>query len=88
MNTPRPSDVLFLRSLILTVGCFGAVSSVNAAPVVSNLTAAQQAATTLVDISYDLVASEFESVAVTLEASKIPKFLQKPRSGKDFSTGC
>jgi hypothetical protein len=56
MNTTRPSDFLFLRSLILTVGCFGAVASVNANPAVSNLSAAQRAGTKLVDITYDLAA--------------------------------
>jgi formylglycine-generating enzyme required for sulfatase activity len=69
MTTPRPAALLFLRSLILAVGCFGAVASVQAAPVVSNLTAAQRAGTKLVDISYDLAAPGFGSVAVTLEAS-------------------
>jgi sulfatase modifying factor 1 len=69
MTTPRPAALLFLRSLILAVGYFGAVVSVQAAPVVSNLTAAQRAGTKLVDISYDLAAPGFGSVAVTLEAS-------------------
>jgi formylglycine-generating enzyme required for sulfatase activity len=40
-----------------------------AAPVVSNLTASQRGGTKLVDISYDLAAPGFGSVAVTLEAS-------------------
>jgi sulfatase modifying factor 1 len=69
MNTPRPSDLLFLRSLILTVGCFGAIASVQADAVVSNLTATQRAGTKLVDITYDLEAPGFGSVAVNLEAS-------------------
>ena len=53
MTASRPAALLFLRSLILAVGCFGAVVSVQAAPVVSNLTAAPRAGTKLVDISYD-----------------------------------
>ncbi len=44
-------------------------SALQAAPIVSNLTAAQRAGTKLVDISYDLAAPGFGSVAVTLEAS-------------------
>jgi hypothetical protein len=69
MTTPRPTALLFLRSLILAVVWIGAVVSVQAAPVVSNLAAAQRAGTKLVDISYDLAAPGFGSVAVTLEAS-------------------
>jgi hypothetical protein len=69
MSTIRPSDLLFLRSLILTVGCFGAVASVNANPAVSNLTASQRTGTKLVDITYDLAAPGFGAVAVNLEAS-------------------
>jgi hypothetical protein len=40
-----------------------------AAPVVSNLSAAQRAGTKLVDIQYDLVATGFATVAVSLEIS-------------------
>jgi hypothetical protein len=69
MTANRPAALLFLRSLILAVAWGGAVVSVQAAPVVSNLTAAQRAGTKLVDISYDLAAPGFGSVAVTLEAS-------------------
>jgi hypothetical protein len=69
MNAPRPAALLLLRSLIVTLAWGGAVASVQAAPVVSNLTAAQRAGTKLVDISYDLAAPGFGSVAVTLEAS-------------------
>ena len=90
MTTPRQPLALLpsLWWLTLPVGCFGAVVSVQTDAGVNSLTAAQQAATTLVDISYDLVASELESVAVTLEASNLPQFIQKARSGKGFSTGC
>ena len=69
MNAPRPAALLFLRSLILAVAWGGAVVSVQAAPVVSNLTAAQRAGTKLVDISYDLAAPGFGSVTVSIEAS-------------------
>jgi formylglycine-generating enzyme required for sulfatase activity len=44
-------------------------SVLQAAPVVSNLTAAQRVGTKLVDITYDLAAPGFGAVAVTLEAS-------------------
>jgi|GEM_PF-1510700 len=52
-------------------GLFAAfiVADAGAAPVVSNLTAAQRAGTELVDISYDLEAPGFGPVTVTLEAS-------------------
>ena len=58
----------FLR---LFPGLFAAfiLTDASAAPVVSNLTAAQRAGTKLVDISYDLVAPGFGLVTVTLEAS-------------------
>ncbi len=69
MTAPRPAALLLLRSLILAVVWIGAVASVQAAPVVSNLTAAQRAGTKLVDITYDLAAPGFGSVAVALEAS-------------------
>jgi len=58
-----------LRSLIVAAGWGGAVASVHADPVVSNLTASQRAGTKLVDIAYDLAAPGFGAVAVTLEAS-------------------
>ena len=56
MNASRPAALLFLRSLILALVWGAAVVSVQAAPVVSNLTAAQRAGTKLVDIPYDLMA--------------------------------
>jgi formylglycine-generating enzyme required for sulfatase activity/alpha-tubulin suppressor-like RCC1 family protein len=69
MNAPRPAALLFLPLVILALGWVGAVVSVEAAPVVSNLTAAQRAGTRLVDITYDLEAPGFGSVAVSLQAS-------------------
>jgi len=69
MNANRPAALLLLRSLIVTLAWGGALASVQAAPIVSNLTAAQRAGTKLVDITYDLAAPGFGSVAVTLEAS-------------------
>lgn len=69
MNAPRPASPPFLRLLILAVGCGGVVASVQAEPVVSNLTATQRAGTKLVDITYDLAALGFGAVSVTLEAS-------------------
>jgi len=69
MNASRPAALVFLRSLILAAAWGGAVGSVQAAPVVSNLTAAQRAGTKLVDITYDLAAPGFGAVSVTLEAS-------------------
>jgi hypothetical protein len=88
MNATRPIPALPLFPLSFTawlaLGLAFAVGSLEAAPVVSNLTAAQRAGTKLVDISYDLAAPGFGSVAVSLEASSIPKFLQKARSRKLF----
>ncbi len=69
MNAPRPAILSFLRSVIVALMCGGAVGSVQADPVVSNLTASQRAGTKLVDITYDLDAPGFGAVAVTLEAS-------------------
>jgi hypothetical protein len=69
MNVPRPALLSFLRSLIVALMFGGAVASVQADPVVSNLTASQRTATKLVDITYDLDAPGFGAVAVTLEAS-------------------
>ena len=61
--------MLFLRSLILALGWSAGAASVQADAVVSNLAAAQRVGTKLVDISYDLAAPGFGTVAVTLEAS-------------------
>jgi sulfatase modifying factor 1 len=69
MTSHRPAALSFLRSLILAVGCIGAFPSVQAAPVVSKLTASQRAGTKLVDITYDLVAPGLGTVSVSLEAS-------------------
>ena len=69
MNAPRPAILSFLRSLIVALMCGGAVASVQADPVVSNLTASQRTGKKLVDITYDLDAPGFGAVAVTLEAS-------------------
>jgi sulfatase modifying factor 1 len=69
MNVPRPAIMSFLRALIVAAGSIGAVVSVQADPVVSNLTATQRAGTKLVDITFDLDAPGFGAVAVTLEAS-------------------
>lgn len=69
MNAPRPAILFFLRALIVAAGWGGAVASVQAEPVVSNLTAAQRTGTKLVDITYDLDAPGFGSVPVTLQVS-------------------
>lgn len=70
IHKPRPlldaSTFAFWASL-LVVFLFG--SLVQAAPIVSNLTAAQRAGTKLVDITYDLAATGLASLEVTLEAS-------------------
>ncbi len=69
MNARNLAILSSLRSLIVAAGWGGAVASVHADPVVSNLTASQRAGTKLVDITYDLDAPGFGSVPVTLEAS-------------------
>lgn len=58
-----------LRFLVLSVPLIAA--QLTAAPVVSNLTASQRAGTKLVDIAYDLTATGFPAVAVSLEISSV-----------------
>jgi hypothetical protein len=54
-----------LLSSVLT----GWITPVSAAPVVTNLTATQRTGTKLVDITYDVAAPGFPTVAVSLEIS-------------------
>jgi hypothetical protein len=72
MTTPRhASALLFLRQLILALASLSVSAlTIEAAPVVGNLTASQRTGTKLVDITYDLAAHRFGAVAVTLEASR------------------
>lgn len=58
---------MIIRLLALSVPFIAA--QLTAAPVVSNLTASQRAGTKLVDIGYDLTATGFPTVAVSLQVS-------------------
>jgi hypothetical protein len=73
MTAPSPAALLFLRSLILAVGCFAAVVPVQAAPLVSNLSAVQRAGTKLVDISYDFDSFRFSIASWTVSVTSAKK---------------
>jgi hypothetical protein len=69
MNANRPAALLLLRSLIVTLAWGGAFASAQAAPVVSNLTAAQRAGTKLVDITYDFDSCRFSRATWTVSVT-------------------
>ena len=54
---------------ILLAALLGGISPALAAPVVTNLTAAQRTGTQLVDIAYDVAAPGFAGVTVSLQIS-------------------
>jgi hypothetical protein len=65
----RSSRPFFQLLNILFFGMYFKPAILLAAPVVSNLNAAQRAGTKLVDVRYDLASPGFATVAVSLQAS-------------------
>ncbi len=69
MNAPRPAALLLLRSLIVALAWGGAAASVQAASVVSNISAAQRAGTKLVEVSCDVDSFRFSRATWTVSVT-------------------